>query len=155
MMTTTTTQTQTLLFPHVVRERVLEQHGRLRDLLKLALGASAEALQGSRCDRLTLARFGRELELRFQAHLAFEEHALAPVLARADLWGPERVVALHEEHGRQRAELRALVDGIDGGWTPDEVAVALRSLATDLLLDMDEEERGCLSAVVFEDDFIG
>jgi hypothetical protein len=146
--------TQSLLFPQSVRQRVLDQHGRLRELLGLALTASAQALQGSRCDLLTLARLTRETELRFRAHLAFEESALAPVLARADLWGPERVAALHEEHGRQREELHTLVEGIESGWTPDVLAVALRSLVTDLLLDMDEEERGCLQAAVFDDDVI-
>jgi hypothetical protein len=143
-----------LLFPHSVRERVLDQHGRLRHLLDVALDAGLNALQGSRCDRLTLARVARELELRFIAHLGFEESALVPVLARIDLWGPERVRALHEEHARQRSEMRTLVEGIESGWTPDVLAVALRSLATDLLLDMEEEERGCLRAGAFQDDAI-
>jgi len=118
------------------------------------LEASTAALQGSRCDRLTLARVARELQLRFRAHLLFEEEALAPVLAQADLWGPERVQALHEEHRRQREELHTLIEGLESGWGPDVLAVALRSLAADLLIDMAEEERGCLQATVFKDDAI-
>jgi hypothetical protein len=147
-------ESPSLLFPQSVRRRVLDQHGRLRQLLDVALEAGRKALQGSRCDLLTLARVARELELRFIAHLGFEESALVPVLARIDLWGPERVHALHEEHARQRSEMHTLVEGIESGWTPDVLAVALRSLATDLLLDMDEEERGCLQAVAFQDDVI-
>ncbi len=122
--------------------------------MKLAVQASTETLRGSHCDRLTLARVARELELRFHAHLTFEETALAPVLAQADLWGPERVKELHEEHHRQRTELRTVVDGIESGWGPEALAVALRSLATDLLLDMEAEEQGCLMAPVFQEDAV-
>src|SRR3954469_1846554 len=135
------TQSQSLLFPQAVRQRVLDQHGRLRHLLGVALEAGRNALQGSRCDLLTLARVAREMELRFLVHLAFEENVLVPVLTKADAWGPERVRALQEEHERQRSEMRTLIEGIESGWTPDVLAVTLRSLATDLLLDMEQEER--------------
>jgi hypothetical protein len=148
------TQHPFVILPRSVRQTVIEQHKRLRDLLRIALDASTGALQGSRCDLLTLARVTREMELRFLAHLHFEETALGPILARADQWGPERVRALYDEHARQRAEMRTVVEGIEGGWTPDTLAVALRSLATDLFLDMDEEERGCLHTI-FDEPSVG
>jgi hypothetical protein len=148
------TEHRFILFPQSVHDTVIEQHKRLREMLRIALEASTGALRGSRCDLLTLARVTREMELRFLAHLHFEETALAPVLASADLWGPERVQALLEEHARQRSELRTVVEGIETGWTPETVAVTLRSLATDLLIDMDEEEHGCLQAGVFKEDAI-
>jgi len=77
-----------------------------------------------------------------------------PVLAQVDLWGPERVQDLLEEHTRQRAELETLVEGIASDWDPEHLAVALRSLSIDLLLDMEEEERGCVSAELLRDEMV-
>jgi hypothetical protein len=143
-----------LLFPQTVRQEVLEQHERLRTLLRVALEASTQGLRGGSADRLTLARIAFELERSFDAHLAFEERAVMPILASADLWGPERVRELLEEHGRQRAELRTLVEGLEAGWELDLHSVVLRSLAAELLLDMGEEERGLLRLPCFEDDVV-
>ena len=55
---------------------------------------------------------------------------------------------------RQRAQLETLVEGIEIGWDVERIALALRSLATDLLLDMEEEERGCVSAKLLQDEII-
>jgi hypothetical protein len=76
------------------------------------------------------------------------------VLAHLDLWGPERVQDLYTEHMRQRAQLETLVEGVEKGWDVERIALALRSLATDLLLDMEEEERGCVSASLLRDEMI-
>jgi hypothetical protein len=43
------------------------------------------------------------------------------------------------------------VEGVSSGWDAARLALALRSLVTDLLLDMEEEERGCLSAAALQD----
>jgi hypothetical protein len=90
---------------------------------------------------------------RFRAHLAYEERNLAPVLAHLDLWGPERVRDLLEEHERHRAELDTLAEGV-AEWEAQHLAVALRSLTTDLLIDMVEEERGCVSAQLLHEQMI-
>lgn len=96
-----------------------------------------------RCVALTLqlAALFHELRARFWAHLAFEERALVPV--HLDLWIRERVEALLSEHQRQRAQLETMVEGIEGEWDVERLALTLRSLATDLLLDMEEEEPSC------------
>ena len=141
-----------ILFPATVRERVIEQHQSLRRLLHQALDATTRAFQSAGASLDEVSRLAHELRARFRAHLAFEELHLAPVLAHLDLWGPERVRELHLEHARQRAELETLVEGIRHGWDVERLALALRSLTTDLLLDMDHEERGCLSAELLQDD---
>ena len=146
-----TNQTLSILFPAAVRERILEQHRALRDLLQRALEATTNSLRAGRPNLDAIARLIHDLRARFRAHLAFEEVALAPVLAHLDLWGPERVQALLAEHARQRAELDTLVGGIEEAWDVERLAFALRSLVTDLLLDMQEEERGCVSAGVLRD----
>lgn len=144
--------TISVLFPATVRERVLEQHEALRDLLHQTLDATTRALLPDGPTRDEVSRLVQDLRARFRAHLAFEERHLAPVLAHVDLWGPERVRELRLEHDRQRAELETLVEGIGSGWDVERLALALRSMTTDLLLDMEEEERGCVSPDLLRDD---
>jgi hypothetical protein len=144
----------TVLFPAAVRERVLEQHQHLRLLLQQSLEATTRALRADGPGLDEISRLVYELRSRFRAHLAFEEMHLVPVLGHVDLWGPERVQDLLEEHTRQRAELETLVEGIRGGWDAERLALTLRSLSTDLLVDMAEEERGCLSAELLQDEIV-
>jgi hypothetical protein len=143
-----------ILFPAAVRDRVLEQHRVLRDLLRRALATTTRSFQANPPDLTELASLVHELRARFGGHLAFEEHALVPVLANVDLWGQERVQALLAEHARQRSELDTLVEGLESGWDLERLAFTLRSLVTDLLLDMEEEERACLSAELLQEDLM-
>jgi hypothetical protein len=143
-----------LVFPSVVRNQVLEQHRVLRQLFDRALEATARSLRGDGPDRDDLGTVALDVRDRFRAHLAYEERMLAPVLAHVDVWGPERVQELLLEHERQRAELETIVEGIQGGWEVERLAVVLRSLVTDLLRDMNEEEEGCLSPRLLRDDVV-
>jgi hypothetical protein len=143
----------TRFFPATVRRQVLEQHCGLRALLQRALDETTQGLLHEGPGLSELVASARELQRRFHAHLAFEEHALAPILAVMDLWGPERVSDLLSEHARQRAEMGSILEGIEEGWDAERVAITLRSLATDLLRDMEEEERGCLDAVMLRQEF--
>lgn len=137
-----------------VREQVLEQHGVLRTFLQEALTATTDALRGNADALARLDHIVRALRSRFRAHLAFEERHMVPILAATDVWGPMRVRHLLEEHACQRAELDTLVEGIETDWDAERLAVATRSLVTELLLDMDEEERGCLDADLLRDDVV-
>ncbi len=138
----------------VVRQHILEQHGWLRALLRDALDATTLTLQGQPDAAAQLEGVVRDLSGRFRAHLAYEERYLLPILAGIDVWGPLRANALLEEHGCQRAQLETLREGIETGWDAGRLAVATRSLVTELLLDMEDEEAGCLSAEVLRDDVI-
>ncbi len=137
-----------------VRDQVLEQHVQLRDFLQRALAATTQVLRGEPLATLGLTHIVRGLRARFRFHLAFEERHLAPLLARTDIWGPQRVSRLLEEHACQRAELDTLIEGIEADWDAERLAVATRSLVTELLLDMAEEERGCLNADLLRDDVV-
>jgi hypothetical protein len=141
------------LYPRAVREQVLEQHAQLRGLLFEAIDQTGRSLQGQH-ELARLALLVLQLRRRFRVHLAFEERKLFPILAQVDVWGPERVAELTLEHARQRAQLDTLAEGMKGGWDVPRVAVALRSLATDLLIDMNEEEQGCLSPNLLSEEIV-
>jgi hypothetical protein len=135
----------TLVFPSMVRDQVLEQHGVLRGLLEEA----AEELDRPRSsgrDDTKLRAIGRALCDRFADHLLFEERELVPVLATLDSWGPERVRDIHVAHARQRRKLEVLWERLDVEPDAEDVAEALTDLADDMLRDMEAEEAGCLSA---------
>ena len=141
------------LYPRTVRGQVLAQHEQLRALLFEALEQTSRCLRGQR-ELARLALLVLQVRRRFRSHLAFEERKLFPILAQVDAWGPERVAALTLEHASQRSQLDTLVQGMGEGWGVDHVAVALRSLATDLFIDMSEEERACLSEQLLGDEIV-
>jgi iron-sulfur cluster repair protein YtfE (RIC family) len=129
----------------LVRDQVLAQHASLRALLANAVARSRPAETPARDDLLALAHLAHEIRRRFRTHLAFEERLLIPVLSSSDVWGPERVRNLTEEHASQRADLDSLIEGVERGWDEITLAAALRTVALALLRDMDEEERDYLS----------
>jgi hypothetical protein len=137
-----------------VRQNVLEQHAVMREVFRRVLDATTLTLQGDAGSAAELPAVVRDFRRRFRAHLAYEERYLAPVLAEVDIWGPQRVSDLLNEHAEQRAQLDALIAGIEGDWDGRAVALAARSLVTELLVDMEEEERGCLSAQLLRDDVV-
>jgi hypothetical protein len=142
-----------LVFPSSVRDQVLAQHGELRALLAPVLApATLTHPAPPEMDVAHLSTTARDLCARFRTHLAFEEDELARVFAVLDVWGPERVRALHEGHARQRQELDALLGRFESGGEAEQLALDLRRLATNLLRDMEEEEEGFLRASLMSSD---
>jgi hypothetical protein len=143
------TERQRLVGPAAsrVRGEVLTQHQALRSTLDAAVAAA----QKPSANPLEVAHLAHEIRTRFRAHLAFEERVLVPVLAAIDVWGPDRIRDLIGEHARQRAELEALVDGIEHDWDDASIARVLRGLAASLLRDMAEEERDYLGPELLRD----
>ncbi len=137
-----------------VREKVLEQHGSLRILLRTALENSEAALRGEPKAIERLVPLMMELRQRMLAHLAFEEAMLVPALRRADSWGGERAEMLLSEHARQRAELDTLLEGESGAWGDVAVALILETLVSEILADMQEEERDILTPAILRDDIV-
>jgi iron-sulfur cluster repair protein YtfE (RIC family) len=142
-------QTASTPAPSTVRSEVLEQHETLRALMSRVL----DRARGQQSDDfIELVHLAHEVRRRFRAHLAFEERVLVPVLTSADGWGPERVRNLLDEHADQRAQLDALVAGLEAGWERPQVARAIDGLARDILRDMLEEERDYLNPELLSDD---
>jgi hypothetical protein len=118
---------------------VRKQHQVLRGLL-----VTAQAAAQKDENRLEIAHIAHEIRRAFRAHLAFEERHLVPVLTCTEVWGSDRVRDLIAEHARQRHALDALIEGIELGWPRSTIAHVLHAMATDLLRDMEEEERDYL-----------
>ena len=133
-----------VVFPSLVRRQVLRQHTELRGFLERALAETTRGLRGEGVDREQLVALVRDLREGFQVHLAFEEEALLPVLAALPSFGPEGVAEVSAEHARQRGDLDTLIEGLESGWEMERLALVMRSLITDLLIDMAEEEHACL-----------
>jgi hypothetical protein len=130
-----------------VGREVRKQHQLLRAVLATAEAAARKDGE----NRLEVAHIAHEVRRRFRAHLTFEERVLVPVLTCIEVWGPDRVRDLVSEHARQRADLDALVQGIELGWDRATVARAVQALAADLLRDMEEEERDYLGPELLRD----
>jgi hypothetical protein len=130
-----------------VRGEILRQHGTLRGLLRRAVAQTTVDLRQRGTDSAGLGLLLSEVALRFREHLEFEEQTLVRALRVADAWGPQRVDRLLDEHDRQRREIDALSRGLAEGWDTQQIALALRSLVTDFLVDMAEEEAGALAAL--------
>jgi hypothetical protein len=141
------------LFPKAVRQQVLAQHEELRSLLRAAMEQTTLVLQaGGALDELGTTVI--EIRRRLRNHLAYEERVLFPVLVAIDIWGPERVAALAAEHARQRAQLDTMLEGLQSGWDEERLALVLRSLVSDILIDMVEEEEGPLDPRLLGDEMI-
>jgi iron-sulfur cluster repair protein YtfE (RIC family) len=143
--------------PSVVREQVLIQHQALRHELERVLelaGEGSHPLLSPVQRQQELAEALRALRHHLKGHLAFEERWLAPLLAEADVWGPQRVSELLVEHEGQRRRLDDFVAGLDGGWDMPRLSREAKQLASELLADMTEEEGGCLCAELLRDDVV-
>lgn len=141
----------TLVFPAMVRDQVRQQHTALRTMLNDARASTAASEDR---DLHRLAAIARDLCEQFCAHLAFEDHALPPVLAVLDSWGPERVMSLHQEHTRQRRVLDELRLKLEAEPSVPDLTADLNQLAADLLRDMDEEEEGLLRSPAMAASFL-
>jgi hemerythrin-like domain-containing protein len=139
--------------PSEVRRTILEDHGWLRALLADVDEVARRVLAGDAGLGARLRERGEALHGRFLRHLALEEQQLVPALRDADEWGEERAARLEIEHAAQRAQLeRLLAELRDASRTGREVAVALHELVSDLVDDMDHEERTLLDERVLHDD---
>lgn len=145
------------LKPSEVRARVLRDHEELRRRL-VELETLLEHAHEPRSPwREELAALSR----RLREHVALEDDILAPVLSRADFWGPDRMARLRDEHERHCGALEGLARRWDslssakrGRAAADELAREIRRIALDLGADMDAEERSLLHPSLLADDIV-
>lgn len=136
-----------------IRKIILAEHEGLR----VDLGAIEDLLdQVAAGDGSARAAAHRQLNAvlgTFLRHIEHEERVLQPVLAQIDAWGPQRKAAMDEEHAMQR-ELVTQLATIDPSGDPAAWAREVRLFTKDLLMDMADEEKNCLSPNVLHDDVV-
>lgn len=136
-----------------IRSLILDEHATLRDLLEdiQESFADVEARRPGSVNRLT-GRMRRFYDALLK-HIAHEEIVLRPVVAVADAWGAARVEKMDQEHRAQREAVRSL-SALSFTSDIDAKLRRLRDFAMSIAVDMDAEERGCLSEEVLRDDVI-
>lgn len=136
-----------------IRKIILVEHDGLRlslraieDLLDKVAAGNVEARKSAHAQLIALLQ-------TFLRHIEHEERILEPVLAGIDAWGPQRKASMDEEHAMQR-ELVNQLTTIDPAGDPAAWAREVRVFTKDLLKDMADEEKTCLSPNVLRDDVV-
>jgi iron-sulfur cluster repair protein YtfE (RIC family) len=139
--------------PSEVRERIRQEHERIRAHVHEVDQLAERALQGRADMEATLRDKCTALQRELAAHLDLEDAILAPALRDTPGFGAIRAEQLLAHHVQQRGELAEALHGLNDPGTPlQELAVRIRKLASDLLTDMEHEDRDLLSDALLRDD---
>jgi hypothetical protein len=133
------------------RRSILAQHERIRDLLERARLTGEAALDGAAGNEGAVASAVGDIRTTMEAHLAFEESVLLPILGQDPTLGTQRAARLVDEHRHQRAMLTALHDEARAAPWVATLAAKLVFLTDWLLADMSEEESSLLTPDVIRD----
>jgi iron-sulfur cluster repair protein YtfE (RIC family) len=136
-----------------IRRIILVEHELLRSNLSSIEALLDQVTAGEVAARQSAHQQLNALLQTFLRHIEHEERVLRPVLAEIDAWGPQRKAAMDEEHAMQR-ELVTQLATIDPSGDPAAWAREVRIFAKDLLMDMADEEKTCLSPNVLRDDVV-
>ncbi|MDP1823210.1 MAG: hemerythrin domain-containing protein [Archangium sp.] len=136
-----------------IRKIILVEHEGLRINLR-AIEELLDKVEGGDVDARKSAHQQLTTMLQtFLRHIEHEERILQPVLAQIDAWGPQRSAAMTEEHKMQRGLVMQLTS-VDPAGDPKAWVRDVRIFAKDLLMDMADEEKTCLSPNVLRDDVV-
>ena len=133
------------LAPSVVRKIILDEHTQLRRKL-----SEIETLLKSK-DHSKLKEAITGFTRLFLSHIEKEEKILRPVLKEIDAWGGVRVDRMNQEHVAQRAQMKEIVERVQYG-KPAEYLSLIEVFVREIYLDIQAEEKECLSPDVMKDD---
>jgi hypothetical protein len=136
------------------RRAILAQHVRIRDLLDRARQVADGALDGRAHSQDAVASAIGDLRMTMDAHLAFEEHVLLPILNDDLPLVPQRAQNLAAEHRHQREMLAMLHEEARTAPWVATLAAKLMFLTDWLLADMTHEETDLLTSEVVRDDAV-
>ena len=142
--------------PSQVRERILADHGRLRERMAALQEVVERVLEGTPGLEERARHDGEGLRRHFLEHLDLEDRYLVPALREIDAWGEERAARVVKEHREQRQRMEVLLRHLQDPTTHARwIAAELASLVQDLLVDMEHEESAVLSENLLRDDPVG
>jgi hemerythrin-like domain-containing protein len=128
-----------------VRERILHDHSRLREMLDVIESSAERFEKGGREAGRELRETGIELCELFASHLSFEDAQLVPLLRALPGRGAELAERLLREHWEQRELLHYLVSRLEQESLPTTlIARELSSFCGYLRQDMEHEESTAL-----------
>ena len=140
------TPTGSMVLALELRERLGRDHALLRSLTRALLGAAKAAEQDEK-QRYVIREILAQLLAETERHFEYEERITAPLLRRAEAWGPICAHRMSKEHEEQRTTLRAIAeDAQDGVRTIDELTEEIRWFFRRFEQDMSDEEERLLSA---------
>jgi iron-sulfur cluster repair protein YtfE (RIC family) len=133
--------------PKAVRDRILHDHGRLREQLD-AIESLAERFEKLGAEvGAELSELGIALCEVFASHLSFEDAQLAPILRAIPGKGDALADRLAREHREQRELLHYLVGRLQQESRPTTLITReLTSLCEYLRQDMEHEEANLVRA---------
>jgi hypothetical protein len=132
-----------------VREKLLAQHSRLRGMLASLDAKALAVIRGGACSSSDLSNTFAAIARALDDHTREEERSLGRLLPRT-AEAARALAHLREAHRSEREELQSmsrLAARCDDGIT---LALAVRGMVIDVLLDIDAEDRRYLSERPFE-----
>ena len=136
-----------------VRRIILVEHEGLRIGLRALEGPLDQVAMGEVSALKTAQEQVQALLQTFIRHVEHEERILRPILETVDAWGAARVKSMDEEHAEQRKVVSRLAE-LDPISDPAAWARQVRTFGAELLRDMADEEKTCLSPDVLRDDIV-
>ncbi len=130
--------------PSRLLAELLQQHTALRAMIDRC-EQIADELDVGRAQPGDLTREVAKLRVAFDAHNAFEEQLLRPVLREADAFGEVRVEQMVADHVDEHRAMRRQLDG---------PTAELRAVLYELRAHLVAEERYFLSSRVLRDDLV-
>jgi len=121
------------------------QHDTLRGMMDRC-DELADGLDAGQGNPIQLTREVARLRLAFEAHNAFEEQLLRPVLLEADAFADVRIDRMIEDHVSEHRTMRARLSSNE--------TRALRDVIESLRAHLEAEERYFMSARVLRDDLV-
>lgn len=131
--------------PSTALKELMAQHAKLREMMDHCEELADEA-DATGDPPIQLTREVAKLRLAFDAHNAFEEQLLRPVLLEQDAFGGVRIDHMIEQHVGEHRAIRGRLHS----WVTEE----LREVIANLRAHLDAEERYFLSARVLRDDLV-
>ncbi|MDP1918124.1 MAG: hemerythrin domain-containing protein [Myxococcales bacterium] len=136
-----------------VRRIILVEHEGLRIGLRALDGVLEQVALGEVSALKSAQEQVQALLQTFIRHVEHEERILRPILETVDAWGAARVKSMDEEHAEQRKVVSRLAE-LDPVSDPAAWARQVRTFGDELLRDMADEEKTCLSPDVLRDDIV-
>ena len=130
--------------PSRLLTELVQQHTTLREMIDNC-ESLADNLDRGRGSAAELTREVAKLRVAFDAHNAFEEQLLRPVLREVDAFGQVRVEQMLQDHVDEHRAMRRHLDGPTS---------ELRAVLYELRAHLATEERYFLSSRVLRDDVI-